>query len=298
VEVESSEDLVSGKTANDVAVSAGTYTTVAPTVNYAVTAVEHYGSTEKVPGNIFDARFSYANAAGADDGVAELSWVAYVSVDTVLGPEDILVASGSTLAPMVAGGSSGWKNFSGTWPLHYGNYHIIVGISTTDNEPDLTDNELASAPVSIGYYTETEPNDNWTILPGTDYNVLTGTTPPQPIALKPGMTLFIQGTNISKTNRDDVFMINSGSANKITFTVTWKTGVDDLDLYLVRAPGGSWMVEVLHNGFADTLSLSATQGSLPEQFLPDEDLWFDLFCNILSGPRSDVGPYEVVISVE
>jgi len=181
-----------------------------------------------------------------------------------------------------------------------------VAISTTDNEADMTDNELASTPVSIGYYTETEPNDEWETLPGTGYNILTGVNPSLPIALEPGMTLFLQGTNISNTDRDDVFMLNSGTANKITFTVTWNSGGADLDLYLWRSPGGgtgSWMIEVRYNT-PDVLSLSANRGTLPEQFIANEDLWFDLFCNIpdsgppANPPYSDVGPYEVVISVE
>lgn len=305
VEVESSEDLVSGKTANDIAVSAGTYASVAPTVNYAVTAVEHHGSTEKVPGNTFDARFSYANAPTVDDGAADLSWVAYVSLDNTLGPEAILVASGNSLSPLAAGGTSGWQNFTGTWPLHYGNYHIIVAITTTDNEPDLTDNELASLPVSIGYYAESEPNDNWTALPGTDYDILVGATPPQPIVLEPGMSIFIQGTNISNTDRDDVFMFNAGTANKITFTVTWTTDADDIDLYVWREPGGfPEVIEAL--GYAvNSLSMSITKGTIPDEefkFIENEDLWFNVYCHIPTGPpppsHSEVGPYEVVISVE
>jgi hypothetical protein len=301
----SAEDTAAGKDGNN-DTSLGPIEVTVHTVDYFLTAVEHHGSTEKVPGNTFDAQFSYENDPAADDGISTVSWVAYVSSDPSLGPEDILVAAGSG-PKRDAGLSSGMITFSGKWPLHYGSYHIVVAISTTDNETDLGDNVMASAPVSIGYYSESAPNnDNWTNLPGpspgTDYDILTGVDPDptKPIALQPGMTLFIQGTNISDTDRDDVFMFNTGTASKITFTVTWDSGGDDLDLYLVGTPGGSWMVEVKHNGFANTLSLSTTKGSLPEQFEADEDLWFDLFCNINSPPLpyADLGPYEVVISVE
>jgi hypothetical protein len=300
----SAEDTAAGKDGNN-DTFLGPIGVTAPTVDYTLTAVEHYGSTEKVPGNTFDARFSYQNAAGADNGISPLSWIAYVSEDLTLGPEDILVDSGTGLSPLDAGASSGWINFSGTWPLHFGKYSVIVAITTADNEPDLSGNELASAPVSTGYYAETEPNDNWTVLPGTDYNVLTGIVPPAPIVLEPGMSIFIQGANVSNVDRDDVFMFNAGTASKITFTVTWATDADDIDLYVWREPGGfPEVIEAL--GYAEnSLSVSITKGTVPDEmykFIANEDLWFDVYCHIPDGPppppHTDVGPYEVVISAE
>ena len=297
----SAEDTAAGKDGNN-DTPLGPITVTAPTVDYALTAVEHHGATEKVPGNSFDARFSYENAAVADNGISSLSWIAYISEDTTLGPEDILVDSGTGLSPLDAGASSGWINFSGIWPLHYGNYNIIVAITTPDNEPDLSDNEAASAPVSIGYYGEIAPtNDNWLDLPGpspgTDYDILTGVNPSQPIALKPGMSLFIQGTNIGNIDRDDVYMFNTGTANKITFSVTWDSGSDDIDLF-VWEPPGDFPHDILDvDGYtANVLAATIIEGT---HYTGAQDLWFNVYCHIVNPPPTrEVGPYEVVISAE
>lgn len=169
-----------------------------------------------------------------------------------------------------------------------------------DDEQNTDDNIKASTVIPIGVYTESEPNDEWQNLPGTGgYNILAGMGPTDPIVLVPGMSIKIEGAEVSNVDRDDVFRFNTGSANMITFTVTWATDSDDIDIYVFREPGGfvvGQVIEVL--GYAPNyLSGTITKGPADEQFTAGEDLWLDIYCHIPNGPLTTV-PYTVIITVD
>lgn len=305
VMISAEDDLTHGNNIYD----AGTIALNVPDVDYRVVQVEHTGGGEKVPGQPFTGRFQYANNGplAAADGLGTLSWEAYVSLqDAVLEAGDSRVAFGTGLSAMDAGDPpSGWTNFSGTWSLRYGDYFLIVKVSSPDNEMDTSNDQGASPSVQVGVYTEVGPNDNWTVLPGGgNYNILTGASPPNPIALQPGMSIKIHGNNISNSDRDDVFLFNTGTANSITFTVTWATDEDDIDLFVWRTPGDfpNNLIQAL--GYApNSLSASITKGALLAQFSANEDLWFDVYCHIPDGTappltHTDVGAYDIVISAQ
>jgi hypothetical protein len=283
-------------------IDAGSISLGRPKVDYEVVDVLYTGGSAKIPGESLTGEFTYANN-GPEDGILDLSWEVYASLNAAksIDPADIKIASGTGLAKLSAGPPvSAPKSFSGSWPLEGGDYYLKVMITSPDDDQNTSNNIQASAVTRIGIFMETEPNDEWLELPGSGgFNVLEGASPPNPIVLKPGMSIRIEGADISKDNRDDVFRFNTGTADVITFTVTWASGSDDIDIYVWREPGGNYVagevVEVL--GYRpDYLAAAITRGGGYGQFAT-EDLWLDIYCHIATGSPTPV-PYTVVITAE
>ncbi len=300
VKIESAEDVISATTGNNLADSGPTpITTTAPNVDYRVTEVNYTSGTPPVPpGTALEGDFRYANDIAAENGAQALSWEAYASLDANLSAGDVRVASGGPLPALDANQTSSSIDISGTWPLDYGDYYLIVKVTSPDNELNTDDDKKASGLAeSIGIYSEAEPNDNWTDLPGpspgTDYQILSGSAPLTPIAFEPGMSIRIDGVGVSNSDRDDVFMLNTGTASSITCTVIWNTGESDIDVYVFRAPGDFGADLIGMGGPDDELSVTIVEGGAGDQFVPYEDLWLDVYCNL---PGGSVSPYTVIIT--
>jgi hypothetical protein len=301
VEVESSEDVAAGNDGNDVAVTAATISVIAPQVDYTISQVEYQaGGGELAPGQPFNGRFTYANngVLAADNGARELSWTAYASTDITLDAEDVGVASGNGLTPMTVGQTSAFVNFTGTWPLDYGDYYLIVKVSSLDDEQDSSNDwGVSGSPITVGVYTESEPNDEYIELPGGPggYDIVFGDTPTTPIVLQPGMSVMIMGTGIGSSDKNDTFMFNTGSANIITFTLSWNSGQDDLDIWVYAAggpvPAAPYIIAI--GGLVDLLSASITLGTGTDQFTANQDLWFNVFYNKMGG---SAGAYTAIIT--
>jgi hypothetical protein len=109
-------------------------------VDYAVgTAGSLTGSF--LAGEAVDGEFMLTNGGDAD-GVFAVEWIVYASGNTVLGPNDSVVASGSTESlPSLA---SAAVLFSGFWPANAGDYFLIVEISALDDD-ELANNQSRTA---------------------------------------------------------------------------------------------------------------------------------------------------------
>ena len=223
---------------------------------------------------------------------------------------------GCSLGASVAGGAgSGVQAFSGFWPLDYGNYYLIVKVQSPDDEQN-TNNDWGATGTSaqIGVYTESEPNDEYTHLPGgpDGFDILFGATPTTPIVLEPGMSIRIEGLDINwddygnpnqvpagqpEFNDNDTYMFNTGSANSITFTLLWNTGDDCLAIFIYEAGGPAPAAPVLASlsigGLTDELSKTITKGGGPEQFAENQDLWFNVYYKPTNGTT---GPYAAIIT--
>ena len=304
VQIESQEDVAAGKDGNDVAVSGATFGVTAPKVDYIVTQVNHTGGAEKAPGQYLEGDFAYANN-GPHDGARELSWTVYASDNDTLSPDDIGVASGNGLTPLDVVDPPKTVTFSGYWPLDYGDYFLIAQVISLDDEQLVgNDSKATSGPIQIGIYTESEPNDEYKELPGGPggYDILYGVDINTPIALEPGMSIRIEGLDINwddygmpnpvpagqpEYNDNDTFMFNTGSANSITFTLTWNTGNDCLAIFIYEAGGPAPPPPVLASlsitGWNDELSKTITLGGGAEQFSANQDLWFNVYYKPASG---------------
>ena len=294
VMVSSPDDLDHG---NNVS-TASTFTVAAPRVDYTVSQVEHTGGGENAPGQPFTGRFMYSNNGplAEHNGARSLSWAAYASHNTNLDAEDVGVASGNGLSRLDLGASSlNWIDFSGTWPLDYGDYYLIVKVNSLDNELDTANDwDYSASATQIGVYTDLEPNDEYQNLPGGPggYDILFGTDPATPIVLNPGMSIQIEGLDIGSLDKNDTFMFNAGTANTITFTLIWSTGTDCLDIWVYEA-GDPAPSLVAVGGLADLLSASTIKGPGADEFLENQDLWFNVFYNKGAG---NTGAYTAIIT--
>jgi len=297
VEIESLEDVAVGNDGNDVAVSGGTFAAAAPRVDFTVSQVEYTGGGEKAPGQPFTGRFIYGNDGplAQHNGARSLSWTAYASRDPNLDAEDVGVASGNGLSPLDLGASSIWIDFSGTWPLDYGDYYLIVQVSSLDDEMDpANDWDYSADATQIGVYIDLEPNDEYQSLPGGPggYNILFGTDLATPIVLEPGMSIKIEGTDIGSSDDNDTFMFNAGTANTITFTLIWSTSTDCLDIWVYEAGSPANSIIAI-GGLTDLLSASIIQGTGVDEFSANQDLWFNVYYNKAGG---NAGAYNAIIT--
>jgi len=244
VKITSAEDVISGTTGNNIAVSldasGGTATPISvspPTVDYAVTSVSYIGGSKDLGGN-FTGEFRYENN-GAEDGAMLLDWAAYASIDTTLDPGDVCVASGGGLIPLASSASSSPVPFSGVWPYDYGDYYLFVEVISQDNELVTGDNEEHDpAPIAVGYYIETfdggdpvpDPNGDWSSLAFVDNFGVT---------LKPGTSLQISG-NMDSADDDDVFEFPLDPlTTRVTVSASWNAPPwRTVTLFFFIGPGG------------------------------------------------------------
>ena len=169
------------------------------------------------PGGAVDGTFQYTNI-GSHAGTAALGWSVFASMNESLDASDVYIASG-TAAGLAAGATSAAIPFSGTWPLTYGQYHLLVKITAAD---DLGTTDIL-APTAIGLYDETpfiEPNSEVDLAPCIDLGV----------ALKPGMRLRIDGS-MDATDAHDIFGFDTGSAGFVTVSVHWTGAPGDARMF-------------------------------------------------------------------
>ena len=112
---------------------------------------------------------------GDTNGLAEVTWTAYASTDTVavIG-EDTEVDSGTTPA-LNAGESAGGINVSGNWPAFEGSYYLIIEVSADENASEESNNASYAGPFlivdppdySVTFTPPTMPDDS---LKGTPFS--------------------------------------------------------------------------------------------------------------------------------
>jgi hypothetical protein len=242
VEIESSEDIAAGNDGNDIAVSGSTFNAATPDVNYIVDQVNFVpaGSTY-IPDGAVTGNFVYKNN-GSSDGTQPVSWEAYASLDVNLDAGDVLIESGSGLAPLTSTATSGAIPFSGSWPLDYGKYFLLVRVMSSDEVDPLDNVGAAGATESVGYFDESlnEPNDDYLTL--TDFYDLG-------VTFKPGMSIEITGT-MDGVDMDDIMAFNTGTCNMITFSVTYSSAKAQIRIFIMDGP----------NNFID--GVSGTPGAI------------------------------------
>jgi hypothetical protein len=209
-----------------------------PHVNYAVSNF-NYSAAPYAPGNAVTGTFRYGNAIGMDDGSQWVNWTVYASLDGALDPLDSAVAWGS-LPPLDSGVTSGDLPFAGYWPLTFGNYRLILQAgSSGEVETVPADNMYVTpAAVAVGIYNEpsTEDNGAFTLVAPCQLNV----------TFRPGLTLRINGS-MNNSDLDDIFAFNTGTANTLTFHMTW-SGNQDIQFNPMTAPS-TWLSGVYVNNY-------------------------------------------------
>jgi hypothetical protein len=90
------------------------------------------------------------NNGGALDGAKDVSWNVYASLgDTTIDAADKLVATGTIVGGLPAGGSSGALAISSSWPTVPGSYYLLAEIFATD-DANTANNRPAPASVIVG----------------------------------------------------------------------------------------------------------------------------------------------------
>ena len=261
---------------NEGATAAATAVTVRD-VDYTVSTVSYTGGG-LVPAATVNGEFQFQNA-GTNDGVQNVSWAAYASTDITLDPTDAYVDSGSGLAALATGATSAAIPFSGTWPLDYGNYYLLVKVSASDDVNAANDTGTTAGTQAVGIYGDVEPNGDWILL--VDYQDLGAT-------LQPGMSLRITGEFTDNADGDDIFRFDTGTATAVTFSVTWSSGGPDLSFYTMSGPS-TFITGV--GGTTDWLSLHWTVDA------PGVMRWLDLEDTSL-GPPDYPHAYTLIITAD
>ena len=189
--------------------TASTFAVVAAQVSYTVTAV-NYISASTTPGGAVSGNFQYHNG-GPNNGIQNVSWQAYASTTTSLTatPAPVLIASGIGAPPLNNGVTSGLIPFSGSWPLVYGNYYVVIKL-TVQVDNDTSGNNLGATGTStpVGIYSVGTPHAPYT----SPYNL--------GIAFQPGMIISVTGT-LSSVDPTDFLEYSTGTAASLTFSATW-----------------------------------------------------------------------------
>jgi len=157
--------------------------------------------------------FHLANA-GPNNGTQYASWAAYASLTGLVDASAVLVATGTT-PPLVSTGSINIP-FSGQWPIHYGNYQLVVTVSVpVDFDTNLANNVAASgSTAAVGFIAEVEPNNDAVTLSPANVQDLG-------ITLQPGMSVLVTGNLSGAADIDDVFTFNTGTANSVSLYISW-----------------------------------------------------------------------------
>ena len=170
---------------------------------------------------------------GPNNGTQYVNWQVYASTsNTLTTGTPVLVAAGST-PNLNAGVSSPVINFSGQWPLTYGNYYLIVKLTVpVDINTVSAGNPLATSTTTpVGFineasYESTTPSNN--AVPGASVG----------ITLQPGMSLSVTGTMAATPgDTDDYLQFNTGTANTITFSMSWTTTAANMYLEVDTTAG-------------------------------------------------------------
>ena len=190
------------------AASVSSYGVVLAQVNYTVTAV-NYVAASPTPGGAVSGTFTYHNG-GPDNGTQMINWQAWASTTTTLTatPLPVLIAQG-TAGLLNNGITSGAIPFSGTWPLVYGNYYVVVKVTVpVDNNTSGNNLGATGSSTAVGIYTVGIPHQPYS----SPFNL--------GIAFQPGMSISVTG-NLASGDAIDFIEFSTGTANNITFSATW-----------------------------------------------------------------------------
>ena len=112
-------------------------------VDYSVGLPENLSSTF-VNGTALSGDFTLDNIGSADGGYP-VDWTVYASANTILGPNDFIIDSGSEGA--LSSGSGTTMSFSGFWPGSGTPYYLFVEIAALDDNTPGNDTSMGAANV-------------------------------------------------------------------------------------------------------------------------------------------------------
>ena len=221
----------------------------------------------------------------SNGGHNPIAWRVYLSGDGTLSGDDIQIDGGTEAA--LAGSGSTQVFFAGTLPMAGGFYNLIVTIDADDDE-NLVNNQEGSIPIAVGdqIFVESEPNDGLP-PPSWDPNSYTG------ITINSGTTVAYAGT-MDTFNGYDMFSIRTGpGVAELSFFVQWKTGYDDIDLYIYADNGA----EIFASEEISLDSEPATRLDLTG-FSGNTDYYIGVNSWLENGMTGSAGePYSLIISV-
>ncbi len=178
----------------------------AANVNYVASAVTVTSGTSSPPGGAMTGSFTLTNS-GANNGTQYVTWQAYASTTTTVTGSSVLIDSG-TQAPLAAGASTP-ITVSGSWPLGYGSYYLVVRSSVpVDTNPSNNLPFSSASTTAVGIYSTSEPNDS------------TAQANNLGVTFKPGMSVQVTGS-LTTSDLNDYLSFNAGTASTITFNLTW-----------------------------------------------------------------------------
>lgn len=255
--------------------SGSSLTLSAPDVDYQVLTVSVDPGVQN-PGQTVSGSFQYENI-GIDNGYPsqKVNWQVYASLNTTIDADDTWIDSGEGLPALDAGVTSAAQSYSGTWPLDYGDYYLIVRVSCPediDTSNNWGDNGSA---IAVGYFDESvhEPNDDYIGL--SDFYDLQ-------ITFQPGMSIHVAGS-LGSTDTVDIMAFDTGTCTMITFAVSWSSGDSDINIYVMDAPN-NFLQGV--GGTIDAISLNWTVDA--SGVMRWVDLENDSVAPLLNGPYTMV----------
>jgi hypothetical protein len=266
-------------------VPSASFATTPAQPDYTVTSITNTGTSPWIPGATVTFDLQIKNVS-LQNGTQPVSWTVYASPNNVLDASAIQIASGTT-SPLGAGGSIP-ISFSGPWPLHYGNYYLLAAVTVAE-DVNATNNLAATASTTpVGIYTETEQNGDFTALSNyNNFGITNG------VVLRPGMSILINASlpnPVNNTDKDDIFQFNTGTANSISFYMSWTTGSWDAALFPMTAAS-----TFSANSIGITGATSLSLGWVPDA--SNVPRWIDVQDGDLgSYGKQNIGPYTLVIS--
>jgi len=203
-------------------------TITAASVNYVASSVTITSAASAAPGTAMTGSFTLTNS-GANGGTQYVTWEAYASTTTTITGSSVLLDSGNH-APLGAGTGTS-ITVTGTWPLAYGDYYLVVKSSVPVDSNASNNLPFASASAaSIGIYTTTEPND--TTAQANNFGV----------TLQPGMSIKVSGS-LTTSDLNDYIAFGVGTASNVTFNLTWpSTGLSQTVTMWMYSPSGTQLV--------------------------------------------------------
>lgn len=162
------------------------------------------------------------NNQSASPGAQTIAWSVYISDDASLDGADPLL-DGGTHPPLGGGASSGAIIFDGPLPGSYGYYYAIIQLTAGDDS-DPSDNTYTSNSIAVWQTAnvENDSDDDEYLSDAEDYA----------IKLNSGDSVTIDGLMDDTSGYWDTFAVWSGNGvGNLELSVTWTSGVDDLDLY-------------------------------------------------------------------
>ncbi len=253
--------------------SSAMVTVTPPDVNYTVSTMNVIGGT-LMPDQTVSGTFQYRNAGTANGQAAQtVGWQVYASLNNTIDASDTLIASGTGEPALAAGATSGDVNWSGVWPLDYGAYYVIIRVTAAEDINSSDNTAVSGSTYQVGYYTEAEPNGDWT-------NMVQVNIPG--VTLKPGMSIHISGS-MNNFDLDDIFQFNAAIGTVVVATVSYGAPGKSISLYFFNAPGAS--------GVATGVGITGTDLAL-QWTVDTSPFWVD-FEN--TGP-SNLGAYTMIVS--